>query len=73
MAQKVILYRCEICGREYSYEEKATECEASHLVPVSVDSPMYNLKDNKIAYPESVMIHFKQGDKKIKARYYRKP
>lgn len=62
-------YYCDICGRPFKSKDLACECEHSHLVPESVDSPKYQMNDRKSTYPESVLVRFKGGKS---ARYYRK-
>ena len=70
MPRMETIYYCEICGKKYQQKKKAAECEKEHLIPISVDAPIFDVNDNKSKYPESVLIHFGE---KISARYYRKP
>lgn len=74
MSRKITFYYCDICNREYGNEEAANNCEKEHLMPTAVDKPEFSLKDDfsKKEYPESVLIHFVDGNgHKMATRYYR--
>lgn len=64
-----VLYQCEICGKEYQKESVALECESNHKKPKKVNNPIYDIKDNKPNYPESVNVIFDDG---TSARYFRR-
>jgi len=62
--KKRIQYMCEICGTEYSTEEEAEGCEASHEKNVKLTKfeYAYNIEMPKYVYVEN-------ADGTIKARY----
>lgn len=71
MPRQETRYYCNVCNAFWPNEEKAAECEKSHMIPIKVDKPVYDTKDRKNEYPESVLVHFEKDGKKISARYYR--
>lgn len=62
-------YYCNVCNAFWATEERACECEKSHLIPEVVNDAEYLKDDRKNQYPDSVLVHFKGGKS---ARYYRK-
>lgn len=72
MPKKQIQYLCDICDAVHETEEAAIECEKSHWIPKSVDTPKYNIYDEKSQYPDSVVVRFERAGRKMAVTYFKR-
>jgi hypothetical protein len=61
MPIKVIRYCCKHCARQYESHKATKDCEAGHLIPVSVRAERYTVT----AYPYKVEVIFDSGERRI--------
>lgn len=62
---EVTRYQCEYCGTYYNEANKASSCEAFHVLPYSIPEYKYRPKDegNESKYPYSIVVTMENGEK----------
>lgn len=53
MPKEVTRYKCEICGAEHEFEEKARECEDKHITDWQVSSMTF---DKGMTLPSVIVL-----------------
>lgn len=68
--QKIVTYKCELCGAEYQREENAVKCEERHVIPKKIISGWYrafndangNIMECYGTYPSAIRVQMEDGN-----------